>query len=329
MTQPRIHHYIQQAHLNLFSDDQKIIAVVNTEGEVFRVSSKNIFAERDLYSHELSDVVDTSFETAIGKLESQTFPTIQKIANAKSIDEEDKPALIAYISLSLLRNPVFQSGVIDKHRLSVEALAETLDQQEKLPKLKIDGHPWNGKSISELISTKQVQFGIDNSRFTLMIANLLERIIKLINAFNYSVLVSDDSLIAIGDHPVTFNHPGVDFGAYGPPLGGQDCEITFPISKNCCIIGRWDSPFQNSNSYKAVEQVNRRQAVFASRHLAASRDVKKFAGWMKKYSHVKFQAITSTMPSENGTVIITRRGLFPSPERKKIINDISKLGSLL
>ena len=62
---------------------------------------------------------------------------------------------------------------------------------------------------------------IDNSRYIASLVDTFENIESLARRFTYSLIVSPGGRMAIGDHPVTFLFPGIDFGAYGLPFGGK------------------------------------------------------------------------------------------------------------
>ncbi len=323
MTIPRKHHYVQQAHLALFADARSMLFVASKDGKEFQTGPKGIFAVRDLYSFDSDGGVITQFEGALAQLEGTLFPIIKEIAESATLTQKRIEAARLYMACSMLRNPAFQRVIIDQLKASLEALAMLLDQQGKFDPFPTTGSTLDGKSIRELMRDKVIEFDINNSEYLRAFRHSLGSIFKLLGGFAYSLLIAEAGDVAIGDHPFTFFHPGVEFGPYGAPLGGEGCEIAFPISRNVALIGRWQAAIPDMTSSAAVRQANLRQAMFASNFIASAAPLDEVRGWLRRYSELSFTSDVNTLPfGDDGIYIVARRWLMPSVRRLAVTGDI-------
>ncbi|MBL4855204.1 MAG: DUF4238 domain-containing protein [Robiginitomaculum sp.] len=307
---PRKHHFVQAAHIEQFINAGGTLSVYSKNGEDFPGTPKSIFKKRDLNSFVSPDGLDTSFENFVTKRENISFPAIKRISLKREISLEDLPLVIAYLSLSLIRNPTVQIGVVELHRLCAVASAKIMDKNGMfgIPPESLG----QGKSMADLIDEGILDFDINNIVYLKYFSEMIEAVFRvLIGGFKWSLLQSPSGNVAISDHPLTFLTPGMDYRAYGIPMGGQNCEIAFPISKHLYLIGRWGDPFQNSDSELAVEQLNMRQAVFANRQVASSEPNSIIKGLVSNYCAIGFQSKANGIEMGDGTPIMLRRGVFP------------------
>jgi hypothetical protein len=81
---PKNHHFVAQMHASRFTDaDGMLWAYIKKTGKLFRGPPKSVFAETHLYTIEGPDgKKDTSFESALSKLESAANPVIGKLVDA-------------------------------------------------------------------------------------------------------------------------------------------------------------------------------------------------------------------------------------------------------
>ncbi len=325
MNTPRKHHYVQQAHLALFTDEGGLLQVVSKDDSRFRTQPKNAFAERDLYSFEGENGFETQAETAISKFEDEFFPYIREIAETASLTPEREDAARAYIACSILRNPTHQQMVFDVWRSQIESTAAILERQGKIEPMENTGTRLDGKVLTQMLADGDMQITIDNSEYLRSFTQLLKTKRDLMQGFELSLLHSETGMVAIGDHPVTFLHPGVDFGPYGIPFGGKNCELTFPISKEIVLIGRWQSKLPELRSEEAVEQANIRQAMFTRRFFASAIEIAQAPEWLSRYRNMSFRAQVDRLPGASGIYTVVTRGLLPSPEWRRVEGDIRPL----
>jgi hypothetical protein len=327
MSIPRRHHFVQQAHLGGFTDAKGMLFVASKDGAVFSSAPRNVFAVRDLYSYDAEEGVQTAFETNLSQFEGDVFPFMKAIADTGVINEEGARAAAVYMACSMLRNPTYQKTVIDTERESVHAATALMDKHGKIPTFPNVGSKLDGRSITDLLRAGDVQIEINNARYLQALQHTLTAAAQGLGAFKLSVLMSDEGAFAIGDHPLTFLHPGQDFGPYGTPLGGDGCELTFPITKNVCLVGRWAEPLPPGNK-DWIAQVNVRQAMFASRYVAAAASDDDLTRAVWRYTGLSFTGEVARLPAADGHYIITRRALLPSLKRQAVAGDIKALSQL-
>jgi len=241
-----------------------------------------------------------------------------------------KPLIRAYIATSFLRNPSQQAGVIAMHEHALKGAMKALDAHGMLPRFPNNGTAFADKTASELIDAGMVVIKINNATFLQKMKELLDTTLRLVSAFELSLVISPDGRIAIGDHPLTFLHPTIDVGPYGIPFGGQSCELTFPVSKHVCLIGRWHEAFPKTDAARAIEQLNRRQVLFASMHVAVEGELGNLEDMLIRYANVSFKTDTQTLPFADSTgMIVMRRGLLPTSEWRQVRGDVVELRTVL
>jgi hypothetical protein len=330
MTRSRKHHFVQQAHLSLFEDESQLLTVGGKDGSRFRPSTGSIFAERDLYAYETEGVTTSEFEDRLTELESQTFPALHELAHTRVLTASSLPLIRTYLTASYLRNPSHQAGVIAMHQHSVKAALRILEAQGLVSRFPNDGTPFGGRTVSELVDAGLVVVEINNAKFLDAMLHVFDGTLNLVSGFELSLLSSPEGRIAIGDHPLTFMHPTIDFGPYGIPLGGGSCELTFPVSKHLSLVGRWKEALSSSEKTQAVNQVNRRQVLFASKHVAIGAELGEVEKMLGRYAKVSFGTDVQTLPfGDVGAIMPTRRGFLPTSEWRKVRKDFVDLGSTL
>lgn len=331
MPKSKFHHYVQRAHLSLFADASKALHVRGKDGGSFPTSPDAIFAENNLYCYESEAGVSSEFEDAMTELENLTFPALAKIAETRAMDAAKRTDVNTYLAASYLRNPTFRKMVIEKHELIAKDMAAIVDAKGELPSFPNVGKPdMDGKSLTELIKAGKVKTKINNVVFLHAVLEQLDHSAGNIAQFTLSLVISPNGEFVVGDHPVTMMHPGVDvsdgFSFLGP---SGNCELTYPISKHVCIVGRRGDAFPQSEASTAVEQLNKRQAVYARRHIAAETDNDAIKTMAERYAGVAFTCDVQKIAEAQGIVVRSRQGLFPLAEWNKVKNDFVPLTGLL
>ena len=330
MTRSRKHHFVQQAHLRLFEDAEHRLTVGGKAGARFRPTTGSIFAERDLYAYEIDGEATSEFEDRITEIENETFPALYDLAHSQKLTDSALLPIRIYVATSFLRNPMQQAGVMDMLHHALKASMRTADARGAFELFPSVGSSYDGKSLTELLDTGAVVVDINNVKYLEAMQQVFDTTLKLISAFELSLLISRDHRIAIGDHPLTFLHPKIDLGPYGIPLGGRSCEITFPVSKGVCLIGKWQDGLPASDAEAAVEQVNRRQVLFAKKHVAVAQDLGLVDDMLTRYANISFKTEVQTLPLADGSSIMpTRRGLLPTREWCRVCDDIVEIRTLL
>tara|TARA_R100001129_G_scaffold96356_1_gene65807 strand:+ start:727 stop:1734 length:1008 start_codon:yes stop_codon:yes gene_type:complete len=269
MSQPRRHHFVQAEHIRQFTNENGTIWVYSKDGKTFQVAPEAIFWKRDLNSYETPDGLNTDFEPFVTEFENETFPAISRIIKSETLSDEDLNLATAYLALSRFRNPSLQSGIIENHRQIATTAAKLSDRNGKFDDLgPMPG--FENRSLSELLDDGTIEFSINNSVYIDNVVSMTKQSHTLLaNGFGWNLVKSPRGRVIISDHPLTFVHPGKDFGVYGIPLGGDGCEVAFPLSKHLYLVGLWKREFEAVESEDFTDELNRRQALFANRHIAS------------------------------------------------------------
>ncbi|MCY3627367.1 MAG: DUF4238 domain-containing protein [Gammaproteobacteria bacterium] len=110
---PKLHHYIPQFILrNFIDDDQKLHCFNKKSYSAFKVSTKKVFAENDLYTEILNNGDrSTTTETVLSKFEGTVSIPVKKIIKAsQSFDDieislSDERLLLEFLDYQILRHP--------------------------------------------------------------------------------------------------------------------------------------------------------------------------------------------------------------------------------
>jgi hypothetical protein len=329
MSKPRRHHYVQEAHLKMFESAEGKLHVCGKDGRRFETSADGIFKERDLYAFSDGEDVNVEFEAGITRVEGKLFPALREVAESKALTPEADAKLRVYMALSAIRSPVVRDGVHEAHVQAVRTFARIMEEQGDLQPFQ-GGEIIGQRYLTDLISEGLVNVTINNSRFLDILQGAFPRIAEQLRGLRLSLLISRSGRLVIGDHPLTFFHPCREAPEIGFVLGGPSCEVAFPVSSRVCVLGRWGEPFPPSDSEEAVFQVNRRQAIFATRHVASQSRLRRVEGLMHRYARLRYAAEISTIPrAGGGDLLIYRRDILPEDEWQRIRQDIRPIAGLL
>lgn len=307
---PRKHHFVQAEHLRQFVGKDDLLHVYSLDGKQFLEKPAGIFKKKDLNSFEGPNGLDTSFEGLVTDVENACWPIINGILERETVEDSDLDGLATYIALSRVRNPTMQAAIIEQHRQIVVSTASIMDRVGHFDELgpnPID----RSKTLSELISSGLVQIDINNSVYLDALRHMMEPFIEvLVGGFRWGLVKSSHERVLISDHPVTFLHPGREYGAYGIPPGGTGCEVAFPLSKSVYLLGLWKTDVGVHSSEGAIDELNMRQSIFANQHIAASHHR---SGWRRlanRFSGFGYYTDCSCMPSGDGSFHFMRSGVF-------------------
>ncbi|MEM9012739.1 MAG: DUF4238 domain-containing protein [Pseudomonadota bacterium] len=309
MSKPRKHHYIQAAHLEGFVEDSKSLFLYSKDGLSFWAGISDAFSERDLYSFGLNGDLAPEFEVEFnGKVESHLFPSLRATNAAKEILPSHLPNLVEYIAFSHIRSPTFRDLIIEYLRLKVKSQIKIMDNSGDLPK----PPPEIDSSISELINEGQISIEICNSKFLEFMCNEVNNFFNILyRKFNWQLVVSDRHQFIIGDQPVTIIHPGRDYRGYGIPPGGDGCEVAFPLSSECCMLGTWGKHYGNICDRGSVDELNKRQALFARRFVATGIESKGVERLVRRYKNWAYASMVDNIEHDDGGLQLLRLGIYP------------------
>ncbi|GAA6211503.1 hypothetical protein NBRC116602_12440 [Hyphomicrobiales bacterium 4NK60-0047b] len=255
---------------------------------------------------------------------------MKKIAENGILETDDLQILLVYIALSQLRNPTFQNYIQSNLEEVTKLNLSQLEHKGEIQPFALKDHPWDGKQASELIADGSILLKADNLEYLNAIQFCIQDLCQLMSGFKYSLLRSPSGRVAIGDCPYTALNLDLDVGHYGMPPAGGNCECTFPLSKDYCLIGKWQTQLSNSDSEDLVKEVNRRQALFATDSIASQRRIRKLEGQMLRYSKLsyKYDVQSMSVPGDSG-VVVARKGIFPSDLYAKYQRDFVQFENYL
>ncbi len=328
---PRKHHFVQAEHIRQFTDSRGLVTVYGKDGSRFQDKPQGIFKKKDLNSFRLEGELDTSFENLATEIENECWPTIRKIIESQNVRPEDTDHIATYMAFSRLRNPNVQLGIVEIHRQAVEQVARMMDRMGKFDDL--GPNPLDRKkSISDLLDDGTVFIDVNNAVYLDAIGKTIEPMFKLMaNAYHWCLIKSPQKRVVIGDHPLTYVHPGMDPGPYGISPGGKDCEIAFPLSSELYLFGKWETQIEDFVSEDAVDELNKRQAMFATRHLAHWQNHRRWYSLVKRYKDFAFQTRTETLDVGEGAYQTIRSGVLRnlSSDNLKLSNPLTKTQAIL
>jgi hypothetical protein len=316
MSQPRQHHFVQAEHIRQFAGNDGTVWVYSIDGREFPVTPGAIFKRRDLNSYETPEGLDTQFETMITAVENETFPAISRTIQIGRIASEDVISITAYVALSRIRNPQVQAGIIEHRRQHTKTSIRLMDQNGKFDEIgPMPGYP--GKTITDLIADGVIDLEINNVVYLESLASMVKTTHRALHlGFGWCLVKSPRRRVILSDHPMTIVHPGKDFGSYGVPLGGGGCEIGFPLSKDYYLLGLWRRQIDDFISEDAVDELNKRQAIFASRHIATYERRKQWMSLVQRFKHFGYQTVANTFDMPNEAMQVMRTGVFRMEESR-------------
>lgn len=331
MAQPRRHHFVQAEHIRQFVNENGTVWVYSKDGKAFEVSPEAIFWKKDLNSYETADGLNTDFETFVTDFENETFPAVSKTIKNRSVSADDIFLLTGYLALSQIRNPSLQVGIIEHHK---QVLNTTTKLEERFGDKLQDIPPFpgqEGKSLSQLIEEGFIEFQVNNAVYLDRVVRMTEQTHRLFcDAYRWNLVISPLGRVVISDHPLTFVHPGRDPGAYGLVPGGTNCEVAFPLSKNLYLVGLWEREFEAVKSEDLVDELNKRQALFANRHIATGQRKNSWSELVLRHRNSGFQTKADTLDFGQGAYHILRGSVFPlggrpPPKGKKPLETLKPL----
>ncbi|MCF6287360.1 MAG: DUF4238 domain-containing protein [Candidatus Hydrogenedentes bacterium] len=314
--QPRKHHFVQAEHIRQFVSDDGIVWIYGKDGKQFHATPEGIFKKKDLNSFDAPDGLDTSFESFVTKIENECWPAIKRTIEKEIIEQADVDRITTYVSLSRMRNPSVQAGIIESRKQILNSTARIMDSRGKFDD--IGPNPIDpDRSVSELLDSGSLVFNINNSVYLESVLHMVETFQKVLaNGFRWCLVKSPRNRVVLSDHPLTYLHPGKHPGAYGITPGGKSCEMAFPLSKGLYLLGLWENEIDNIECEDTVDELNKRQAIFANRHIASCHKRKWLRNLATRYRSFGFQMLSDSVGPIGETYHIMRSGVYQLPGTK-------------
>lgn len=286
------------------------------DGSIFPATPEGIFKKKDLNSFNGPNGLDTSFEHYVTKIENECWPAISRTIEKSIVDPSDIVQITGYLALSRVRNPTVQLGIIERKRLFLDSTARLMDAHGDFDELgpnPVSPH----ETVTELLDSGALMFEVDNSEFLRAVVQMIQPFAEVLyRGFSWSLVFSPRGRVLISDHPLVFLHPGEDFGLYGIPPGGETCEVSFPLSKSIYLLGLWGEQIPNVESEDIVDELNRRQSLFANRHIAGPTSRKAIRNLAMRYSGFGYQTVASRVGPLGSEYHVINAGVYRLPNSR-------------
>src|ERR1700730_4755024 len=114
MKVPKLHHYLAEAYLKRFTDENGDLWVLDRRtADIRRQRPEVTAAERELYTLDLPEAPDRRVETLLAEtVDGPGLRVIAAIAGGGELEEADRAPLAAFVAGLLLRTPSFR----EQHR---------------------------------------------------------------------------------------------------------------------------------------------------------------------------------------------------------------------
>jgi len=288
----RRHHYLPEFYLAAFSDtgtkDGSLTVFDNLERRTWPTKPEKAAHQRDFYRVDLPDMEPDSLEKDFAKFESEAADVLRQIHLKKQIpdDNDGFDILLNFVSFTMVRVPAFREArrqnmeqIYDMQMRMALQSRETWKETVRLANTKTDG-----PDISSEGTYEQMSKFVDEKRYTIdtdqngHLKTLLEwhdRILPLLAQRAWSLVVADPSVgyFVTSDHPVLLNWIGKAHEFLSPGLGLLNTEVWMPLTKEVCLVGRFDlAPSVIRADLPCIAAANREVLMQADRRVFSAGD---------------------------------------------------------
>jgi hypothetical protein len=257
-------HYLPQAYLKGFENDERLWAYDRVEERSFRSQAKSVANETNMYSDELEGVL-------AARIEDPAKLAIDKARARQSIDEDDRRALATYAVCLWKRVPGARVRV-------AAALPEVGENVRNELHRQLETELAAKPHLAELAASRRAEINHYVERYVNERADEIWQltlqegqsaaVIDAMLAMDWRFLISTDEQFLTCDNPVYFHrHEGI---------GNAESELTIPLSSGVAL---WATRQRQVNpaqylvaSRQAVLEINRRTAASATRYVFAASD---------------------------------------------------------
>lgn len=257
MPTARKHHFVSQFYLAGFTSDGtqdgEIHAFDIQQRISWKTNTKEIAVERDFNAIPTKNGVSDELEKQLATFEAQAASTFQRIRQSKVIPEgDDYATLVNFIALIGVRRPSMRKQLDEAQTEIFRTHLEIYLSSEEMwrnycERSKKDGAkgfvdlPYNEARKMFLESDWSIRS--HPSSFHPIEFEVLDKVIQLLARRDWSLLLApNSSFFVTSDHPVNLNWtlPGKK-PFWGPGYGSKHSMVVFPLSKEICLMGKFDS----------------------------------------------------------------------------------------
>jgi hypothetical protein len=234
--------------------------------------------EWDYYAYEKPDGggwdYDT-FEDALQKIEEAAKPAIQRLRRHELVEGADRMALATYMAVIIKRVPRRREWADEMWPAFIREFEEGAKVTEQLDTHEQATSPSDTKRLANIARLRAEYLAIMNQyknaeniprHILLPILISQSKIPPALNAMTWRLLVCDkDEFFLTSDNPVWFDEQR--------GIGNQRLEVSFPISSEAALVISRKAVAEGvfRAGKRVVDEVNRRSAMRATRHLYGCR----------------------------------------------------------
>ncbi len=281
---PKSHHYLPRHHLSRFSPNRgkPQVAVYDKQtSHTFTVSVVKTACENHLYTVSTgTDPVkkdSATVENTLGVIDSNGAHCLNSIESIEDIASDKQLNFIVYIASLILRTPYSIQRNIDMIQpIMQESFERALKFDRNLKDNLMGKLSFNEEEYQKLVEeyTSGSMTVIPN-REAAMLINLqnIPKIAATLAKYSWVYLTCPDGTEFIAcDNPAFICDPRTN-QTENVGLAHPSGELTIPISKNICAVGKLSNSFTQefrNASETEVNEINRRTAIAANRFIYSS-----------------------------------------------------------
>ncbi len=285
---PRQHHYVPQAYLRLFSDNDSGLHVYDKVTKSIRLTSaKGVAYSHDFYTVDTVDEKDSAeVEETFSKIENLCIPIIKSLSEGLTVySNADYADLSIYIALQYWRTPTARakmdnfSKVMATHELREKLREVSTDRkvydalltefQNEHPDIVLPPMETIGKWANS--SLELAEFKWDNGSFVKSVFGMAEEIAKGLLSSRWILLQAPkDTQFITSDNPIVMRLTRRLKTSEIPAILLPGTDKLFPVSSKRCLLiidGSWKGIGSIKLTRSSVRSINRLTYLQASKYV--------------------------------------------------------------
>lgn len=255
----RNHHFVPQYYLKGFatprSKDGKLSVYDLKRGKSFTTRPRNVASRRDYNRVEIEGVDPNIVESQLAMLDSQADQAFRRVIAARSIaSHEDFSFVLTLIAQVAITNPAFRDmrgGMI--RQMGTAMMHNMVSTRERWAAV-TEGAASDPRIGGDPIAFEEARTAVERGDIEVVPAkeNLIGQewqlwpaVLPLLEARQWTLFVAPagSAGFATSDRPFSlrWSDPALRDGFYGPGLGCTDTNLTFPLSRDLALVGRFDA----------------------------------------------------------------------------------------
>jgi len=250
--------------------DDQVLCVDIHQRRQFITSTQNIAQERDFLRIELEGIAPDALESAMSRFESQLGPVLARLAETgRRPAGEDFVILLNLMALVAVRNPKTRETLKQSQqeviRQVLSLIVKTPERYEAMKKRYIDSGVDESKApsykdVREFVDGKLYQIDVPRTNLIRIELGVMDGLLHALvgRSWRFVRTTQASGPFISGDHPVVLDWTkGGERPALSPGYGLSGTTVTFPLSKNCALVGSFDGVDMDAeSSRRTVAMIN-------------------------------------------------------------------------